>query len=139
MKKIARLKNMDIYLFGSLATGHQTLHTTTPPQKYARERIGRCQKNRVHIMFDYPNISFQFSSLLRQFLSDNHILVKAIGKAFASLGLGSSFWHGSETLVGGDADVRVNDLFGWIVYQEGVRNLPTENPSVIYELSLEPR
>ena len=67
------------------------------------------------------------------------ILVKAIGKAFASLGLGSSFWHGSETLVGGDADVRVNDLFGWIVYQEGVRNLPTENPSVIYELSLEPR
>ena len=66
-------------------------------------------------------------------------IVKSIGKAFASLGLGSSFLHGSQTVIGGIADVRVDDLFAWIVYQEGVRNLPTDNPSVIYELSLGPR
>ena len=87
-----------------------------------------------------PNLLFMlFCHYQTSFYQTIIFLVKAIGKAFASLGLGSSFWHGSETLVGGDADVRVNDLFGWIVYQEGVRNLPTENPSVIYELSLEPR
>ena len=65
--------------------------------------------------------------------------MNAIGKAFASLGLGSSFFHGSKTTVGKYSDVRVNDLFGWIVYQEGVRNLATDQPSIIYELSLEPR
>ena len=47
--------------------------------------------------------------------------------------------HGSQTTVGGIADVRVDDLFAWIVYQEGVKNLPTDNPFIIYELSLEPR
>ena len=47
--------------------------------------------------------------------------------------------HGSNTIVGGLSDGRVNDLFAWIVYQEGVKNLPTNNPPVIYELSLEPR
>ena len=67
------------------------------------------------------------------------IPVNAIGKAFASLGLGSSFFHGSETSVGGASDVRVNDLFGYIVYQEGVKNLPTSKPYVIYELSTKPR
>ena len=65
--------------------------------------------------------------------------VRAIKKAFASLGVGSCFLHGSNTTVGEYSDVRVNDLFGWIVYQEGVKNLPTDKPSVIYELSLEPR
>ena len=65
--------------------------------------------------------------------------MNSIGKAFASLGLGSSFMHGSQTTVGGIADVRVDDLFAWIVYQEGVKNLPTDNPFIIYELSLEPR
>jgi len=65
--------------------------------------------------------------------------VRAIKKAFASLGVGSCFLHGSNTTVGEYSDVRVNDLFGWIVYQEGIRNLPTEKSSVIYELSLTPR
>ena len=65
--------------------------------------------------------------------------MKSIEKAFASLGVGSCFLHGSKTIVGEYSDVRVNDLFGWIVYQEGVKNLPTDKPSVIYELSLEPR
>ena len=65
--------------------------------------------------------------------------VLAVGKAFASLGVGSCFLHGSQTEVGAQADLRSNDLFGWIVYQEGVKNLPTDKPSVIYELSLEPR
>ena len=65
--------------------------------------------------------------------------VKSIGKAFASLGLGSAFMHGSNTSVGAASDVRVNDLFAWVVYQEGIRNLPTSKPSIIYELSLEPR
>ena len=47
--------------------------------------------------------------------------------------------HGSNTDVGIASDIRVDDLFGWIVYQEGVKNLPTDKPTVIYELSLEPR
>ena len=67
------------------------------------------------------------------------VKVKAIAKAFASLGVGSCFMHGSNTDVGIASDIRVDDLFGWIVYQEGVKNLPTDKPSIIYELSLEPR
>lgn len=38
--------------------------------------------------------------------------VKSIGKTFASLGVGSSFMHGSLTKVGDSCDRRVNDLFG---------------------------
>ena len=65
--------------------------------------------------------------------------VLAVGKAFASLGVGSCFLHGSQTEIGAIADLRSNDLFAWIVYQEGVRNLPTSKPYVIYELSNRPR
>ena len=52
---------------------------------------------------------------------------------------GSSFWHGSETVTGHVNDVRLNDLFGYIVFHEAMKGLKTNNKSVLYELSLEPR
>ena len=73
------------------------------------------------------------------FMIITNFKVLAVGKAFASLGVGSCFLHGSQTEIGAIADLRSNDLFAWIVYQEGVKNLPTDKPSVIYELSLVPR
>lgn len=65
--------------------------------------------------------------------------VKAITKAFASLATGSSFMHGSETIVGGSSDVRVNDLFGWIIYQSMVEKLTMGNQSIIHDLAYKPR
>ena len=64
--------------------------------------------------------------------------VKFIGKAFASLALASSFWHGSETRNGQAADVRINDLFAYVAYQEAVKNLKG-NASIIHDLNYSPR
>merc|ERR1711860_248632 len=47
--------------------------------------------------------------------------------------------HGSQTQVGSSSDVRVNDLFGYIIYTEMIKELPTENSPVIHELSFTPR
>ena len=66
------------------------------------------------------------------------MLVKFIGKAFASLALASSFWHGSETRNGQAADVRINDLFAYVAYQEAVKNLKG-NSSIIHDLNYSPR
>jgi hypothetical protein len=40
-----------------------------------------------------------------------------MGKTFAILAQGSAFMHGSNTSNGGAADVRINDLFGYVAYQ----------------------
>lgn len=65
--------------------------------------------------------------------------VKAIIKAFASLATGSCFKHGSNTHLGDVADVRVNDLFGWIVYQSMVEKLTKGNHSIVHDLAYQPR
>ncbi len=43
--------------------------------------------------------------------------VNAMAKTFAILAQGSAFMHGSNTSNGGAADVRINDLFGYVAYQ----------------------
>ena len=64
--------------------------------------------------------------------------MKYIGKAFASLALASSFWHGSETRNGQAADVRINDLFAYVAYQELAKTLKG-NTSVLFDLNYTPR
>ena len=52
---------------------------------------------------------------------DNWILgkleVKKIAEAFALVTFGSSFMHGSETLLGGQQDLLSDDLFTYILHQ----------------------
>lgn len=68
------------------------------------------------------------------------LLVKFIGKAFASLALASSFWHGSETRNGQAADVRINDLFAYVAYQEVAKSFSQKgNTSILYDLNFTPR
>jgi len=64
--------------------------------------------------------------------------VKAILQGFATLAMGSSFWHGSHTYLGNVADNRFIDVIAYVAHQASVSNLPT-NSSVVRELSLSPR
>ncbi len=66
-------------------------------------------------------------------------LVNAMAKVFAILGQGSAFFHGSETINGGFADVVLNDLFAYVAYQAAVKNLLPEDNSIIHQLSKTPR
>ena len=51
--------------------------------------------------------------------------VAKIAEAFAIVTAASSFFHGSQTQLGGDMDRKSNDLFVFIVYQAGVSsNIP---------------
>ena len=65
--------------------------------------------------------------------------VKAMAITFAILGQGSAFLHGSQTLNGGAADVRINDLFAYVAYQAAMKNVSPIDSSIIHELSLTPR
>ena len=58
---------------------------------------------------------------------------------FAILGQGSAFWHGSETINGGAADVRINDLFAYVAYQAAMKNVMPLESSIIHDLSPTPR
>ena len=63
--------------------------------------------------------------------------VAKIAEAFAIVTAASSFFHGSQTQLGGDMDRKSNDLFVFIVYQAGVSNIPYD--PVIHDLSVVPR
>jgi len=63
--------------------------------------------------------------------------VAKIAEAFAIVTAASSFFHGSQTQLGGDMDRKSNDLFVFIVYQAGVSNIPYD--PVIHDLSNAPR
>ncbi len=63
----------------------------------------------------------------------------AFVRSFAYLAQGSAFFHGSETDVGGVADVKLNDLFTFIGYQAAVSGLEPLDSSILHELSLTPR
>lgn len=65
--------------------------------------------------------------------------VVAMGQVFSILAQGSAFFHGSQTSIGGSADVRINDLFAYVAYQAAVMNLEPLNSSVIHDLSRTPR
>ena len=47
----------------------------------------------------------------------HHLKVAKIAEAFAIVTAASSFFHGSQTQLGGDMDRKSNDLFVFIVYQ----------------------
>ena len=66
-------------------------------------------------------------------------LVKAMAITFAILAQGSAFWHGSETVNGGAADVIINDLFAYVAYQAVMRKVVPLESSIIHDLSLTPR
>ena len=66
-------------------------------------------------------------------------LVKAMAITFAILAQGSAFWHGSETVNGGAADVRINDLFAYVAYQAVMQKVVPLESSIIHDLSLTPR
>ena len=51
---------------------------------------------------------------------------------------GSAFFHGSETSVGGSADVKINDLFTYVSFQAAVSTLDPDN-ILIHELEYSPR
>lgn len=63
--------------------------------------------------------------------------VAKIAEAFAIVTAASSFFHGSQTQLGGDMDRKSNDLFVFIVYQAGVSNIPYD--PVIHDLSNAPK
>ena len=63
--------------------------------------------------------------------------INAIGKSYASMALASALYHAS--MVEDSVDERVNDLITWIVYQEGIKLLPTDKKSIVHELSPTPR
>ena len=64
--------------------------------------------------------------------------VNAMAKSFAILGQGSAFFHGSQTINGGAADYRINDLFTYVAYQAAVQNLVPKN-HIVTDLSYYPR
>merc|ERR1712107_13930 len=50
--------------------------------------------------------------------------VRALLQGFATLAMGSSFWHGSHTYLGNVADNRFIDVISFVAHQASVRNLP---------------
>ena len=49
--------------------------------------------------------------------------VTAMVQTFSLLAVGSAFFHGSNTTVGGVADVKLNDLFAYVAYQAAISDL----------------
>merc|ERR1719192_1416934 len=62
---------------------------------------------------------------------------KKIAEAFALVTFGSSFMHGSETLLGGQQDLLSDDLFTYILHQASMVNIPYD--PVLHDLSISPR
>ena len=64
---------------------------------------------------------FYISSFyLKLFHLSNFLKVKAIGKGLALIAFASSFYHASQTRLGGEDDSRMIDLTLWIMYQEAI-------------------
>ncbi len=65
--------------------------------------------------------------------------VVSLGQCFGYLAHGSAFFHASRTSLGHEADIRLNDLFSFIVHQASVSHLEPLNSSVLHDLSPTPR
>ena len=63
--------------------------------------------------------------------------VTKIAESFAILTFGSSFFHGSETELGKNQDVKSNDLMAYVIHQAAVENIPYD--PIIHDLSYTPR
>ena len=70
-----------------------------------------------------------------------NLIVSAIGKALASLGLASSLYHASQTTFGYQYDQKVVDLIIWIIYREALQNLnlTDSDKNILLDLSDKPR
>ena len=69
------------------------------------------------------------------------MIVSAIGKALASIGLASSLYHASQTTFGHQYDQKVIDLIIWIIYREALQslNLTKSDKNILLDLSDTPR
>ena len=75
---------------------------------------------------------------------DNWILdtmeVRGLSQAASALALGSSFWHGSHTELGGETDTVMIAVMAYIMQQASMRRLPEELKSpILIDLSFERR
>lgn len=64
--------------------------------------------------------------------------VVAMAQGFSALTMGSSFWHGSHTLLGNIADNRFIDIVSYVAHQASLLHLPQAS-TVLTDLSLTPR
>ena len=67
-----------------------------------------------------------------------HVVV-ALVQTSAYAAQGSAFYHGSETTLGADQDVKFIDLFTYLAYQASTADLGPPDSTVLHELSTEPR
>jgi hypothetical protein len=65
--------------------------------------------------------------------------VLGIFRSFAFLGQGSAFLHGSQTVNGGYADARLNDLFALAFHQAAVAALEPLDDPILHHLNDSPR
>ena len=63
--------------------------------------------------------------------------VNRIAEAFALVSFGSSMMHGSETHLGELQDTTSNNLFGYILHQASMMNIPYD--PILHDLSVTPR
>ena len=99
-----------------------------------------CKRESWTLSNDYGRFQTSFNIRIESILTYTlYIVVSAMFENFAQLAQGSAFMHGSNTHVGGVADVKLNDLFAYTVYQAMVTNLEHVNSTLIHELSYTPR
>ena len=75
---------------------------------------------------DYPDWS----------ISDDYI--KAQKRQFATLALGSSFWHGSRTFAGSEFDDQMIAIISYLAYQSSIDHI-ANNSTILRELTKVPR
>ena len=70
----------------------------------------------------------------------SHSVVRGLAQASASLALGSAFWHGSHTKLGGETDTVMIAVMAYIMHQASMEHLPTQiKTSVLTDLKVEKR
>jgi hypothetical protein len=70
----------------------------------------------------------------------SHSTVRGLAQASAGLALGSAFWHGSHTELGGEADTVMISVMAYIMQQASMEHLPPHiKTSVLSDLKVERR
>lgn len=64
--------------------------------------------------------------------------VKALGKAFSQVAMGSSFMHGSHTNLGAQQDTRAMNVMAYVIHQASILPLRSNSP-ILRDLSLRRR
>jgi len=67
-------------------------------------------------------------------------VVRGLAQASASLALGSAFWHGSHTILGGETDTGMIAVMAYIMHQASLEHLPKHiKTSILTDLKTEKR